>query len=105
MATDTLPADYHAFLQTIKTRVQQAQPQAVVAVNRELIVLYWHIGKAIVARQEKEGWSSGVIDRPSKDLHAAFPQMKGFSPRNFGYMKLFAQTYPDASILQQAVAK
>ncbi len=80
--------------------MQQAQLKAVVAVNRELIVLYWHIGKAIVARQEKEGWGSGVIDRLSKDLHAAFPQMKGFSPRNLGSMKLFAQTYPDASIVQ-----
>jgi predicted nuclease of restriction endonuclease-like (RecB) superfamily len=102
---DILPSDYHAFLQSIKTRVQQAQLKAVVAVNTELIMLYWQIGREILERQGKEGWGTGVIDRLAKDLHAAFPQMKGFSPRNLGYMKRFAQTYPDASILQQAVAK
>jgi hypothetical protein len=97
---DILPSDYHAFLQSIKTRVQQAQLKAVVAVNTELIVLYWQIGREILARQEKEGWGTGVIDRLAKDLHAAFPHMKGFSPRNLGYMKRFAQTYSDESILQ-----
>jgi predicted nuclease of restriction endonuclease-like (RecB) superfamily len=105
VATDILPADYQAFLQSIKTRVQQARLKAVVAVNQELIVLYWQIGREILARQEQEGWGTGVIDRLSKDLHAAFPHMKGFSQRNLGYMKRFAQTYPDESILQQAVAK
>jgi predicted nuclease of restriction endonuclease-like (RecB) superfamily len=105
VTTEKLPADYQAFLQSIKTRVQQAQLKAVVAVNQELIVLYWQIGKEILARQEQEGWGTGVIDRLSKDLHAAFPHMKGFSQRNLGYMKRFAQTYPDESILQQAVAK
>jgi predicted nuclease of restriction endonuclease-like (RecB) superfamily len=105
VTTERLPSDYQAFLQSIKTRVQQAQLKAVVAINTELIVLYWQIGKEILDRQEKEGWGTGVIDRLAKDLHAAFPQMKGFSPRNLGYMKRFAQTYPDESILQQAVAK
>jgi hypothetical protein len=73
VTTDILPADYQAFLQSIKTRVQQAQLKAVVAVNQELIVLYWQIGKEILARQEQEGWRTGVIDRLAKDLHAAFP--------------------------------
>jgi DUF1016 N-terminal domain len=74
---DILPSDYHAFLQSIKTRVQQAQLKAVVAVNTELIMLYWQIGREILERQGKEGWGTGVIDRLAKDLHAAFPQMKG----------------------------
>jgi predicted nuclease of restriction endonuclease-like (RecB) superfamily len=105
VTTDIIPSDYQSFLQTIKTRVQQAQLKAVVAVNKELIVLYWHIGKEILARQEKEGWGSGVINRLAADLHAAFPQMKGFSSRNLGYMKLFAQTYTDETILQPLSAK
>ena len=79
MATDIISADYQSFLQSIKIRVQQAQLKAVVAVNTELIVLYWQIGKEILARQEKEGWGTKVIDRLSVDLHAAFPQLKGFS--------------------------
>jgi predicted nuclease of restriction endonuclease-like (RecB) superfamily len=90
VTTEKLPSDYQAFLHSIKTRVQQAQLKAVVAVNTELIVLYWQIGREILQRQETEGWGTGVIDRFSKDLHAAFPQMKGFSPRNLGYMKRFA---------------
>jgi hypothetical protein len=55
MATGTLPSDYQAFLQSIKARVQQAQLRAVVAVNKELILLYWQIGKAILTRQKREG--------------------------------------------------
>ncbi len=105
MGKDLLPSDYHAFLATIKTRIQQAQLKAVVAVNTELILLYWQIGKAILARQQEQGWGTGVIEQLSKDLHAAFPQMKGFSLRNLGYMKVFAQTYPDESFLQQVAAK
>jgi predicted nuclease of restriction endonuclease-like (RecB) superfamily len=105
MGKDLLPSDYSTFLHTIKTRIQQAQLRAVVAVNTELILLYWQIGRAILERQQTQGWGSGVIEQLSKDLHAAFPQMKGFSPRNLGYMKVFAKTYPDETILQQVVAK
>lgn len=105
MTHEIIPTDYQAFLHTIKTRVQEAQVRAVLAVNTELILLYWYIGNEILARQTKEGWGTGVIARLSRDLHAAFPQMKGFSPRNLGYMKVFASTYPDEAILQQLVAK
>jgi predicted nuclease of restriction endonuclease-like (RecB) superfamily len=105
MTKDLLPTDYQAFLHSIKTRVQQAQLQAVLAVNEELILLYWHIGKDILARQQREGWGAGVIVRLSRDLHTAFPQMKGFSERNLGYMKLFAATYPDVAFLQQLATK
>src|SRR5579872_1076977 len=105
MRKDILPSDYEAFLQSIKTRVQQAQFQALIAVNKELIFLYWHIGRGILERQEKQGWGTGVIGQLSHDLHAAFPQMKGFSLRNLGYMKAFALAYPDEQILQEVLAK
>jgi predicted nuclease of restriction endonuclease-like (RecB) superfamily len=105
VTTERLPADYQAFLQSIKTRVQQAQLKAVVAVNTELIVLYWQIGKQILDRQEKEGWGTKVIDRLSADLHAAFPQMKGFSIRNLKYMRSFAETYPDQQFVQEVLAQ
>lgn len=105
MTDKMLPSDYQTFLHTIKTRVQQAQLHAVLAVNKELIYLYWHIGKEILARQEKEGWGANVIGRLSRDLHAAFPQMKGFSPRNLGYMKAFASAYTDEAFLQQVATK
>lgn len=105
MSKDILPSDYEAFLQSIKTQVQQAQLQALVAVNKELILLYWHIGRGILERQEKQGWGTRVIEQLSRDLHAAFSQIKGFSLRNLGYMKVFAKAYPDEQILQQVVAK
>jgi predicted nuclease of restriction endonuclease-like (RecB) superfamily len=61
-----------------------------VAVNRELIILYWHIGNAIWKRQQDQAWGAKVIEQLSRDLHAAFPYMKGFSPRNLQYMRTFA---------------
>ena len=65
MSQDILPSDYDAFLQSIKTRVQQAQFQAIVAVNKELILLYWHIGRGILERQKEQGWGAKVIDHLS----------------------------------------
>jgi predicted nuclease of restriction endonuclease-like (RecB) superfamily len=105
VAADILPSDYPAFFQSIKTRVQQAQLRAVVAVNKELILLYWQIGKTILTRQQREGWGAKVIDRLSADLHAAFPQMKGFSPRNLKYMRAFAKAYPEEPFVQQVAAQ
>src|SRR2546421_2070815 len=105
MNKDILPSDYEAFLQSIKARVQQAQFQALVAVNKELIFLYWHIGRGILERQEKQGWGTKVIDHLSEDLHHAFPQMKGFSPRNLKYMRAFAEAYPDEQFVQVVLAQ
>src|SRR5579863_1697620 len=105
MTETLLPSDYPSFLSSIKEQVQRARLQAVLSVNRELILLYWHIGREIIKQQEQLGWGSGVIERLSRDLHAAFPEMRGFSPRNLGYMKLFARAYPDEAILQAALAK
>ncbi len=85
--------------------MQHAQLKALVAVNRELIVLYWHIGQSILERQQREAWGTKVVDRLSQDLHAAFPQMRGFSPRNLKYMRAFAEAYHDEQIVQQLAAQ
>ena len=105
MTNELIPSDYQAFLQSIKTRVQQAQLKALVAVNRELILLYWQIGRGILERQEQQGWGAKVIDQLSRDLHAAFPQMKGFSFRNLKYMRAFAAAYQDEIFVQQVAAQ
>ena len=105
MTDDLQPTDYQAFLGSIKTRVQQAQLQAVLAVNKELILLYWHIGRSILERQKAQGWGAKVIDQLSADLHRAFPQMKGFSQRNLKYMRAFAEAYPDLEFVQQVAAQ
>jgi predicted nuclease of restriction endonuclease-like (RecB) superfamily len=74
-------------------------------VNRELILLYWQIGSDILVRQQTEGWGAKVIDRLSRDLLHEFPDMKGFSVRNLKYMRKFADTYCDDSIVQELLAQ
>jgi len=101
----TLPAGYPEFIAELKARIRSAQVRAVVSVNRELILLYWQIGSDILARQQTEGWGAKVIDRLSRDLIHEFPDMKGFSVRNLKYMRKFAETYRDASIVQQLAAQ
>lgn len=103
--SELLPQDYPAFLQSLKERIRQAQVRAALSVNRELVLLYWQIGREILNRQEQEGWGAKVIDRLAQDLRQAFPQMKGFSPRNLKYMRAFAQAYPEEAFVQQAAAQ
>lgn len=97
--------EYVAFLEALKQRIRSAQVKAALAVNRELVLLYWQIGRDILTRQEKEGWGSKVIQQLAKDLKREFPNMKGFSSRNLNYMRAFAQAYPDEQIVQQVAAQ
>jgi predicted nuclease of restriction endonuclease-like (RecB) superfamily len=93
--------DYAEFLQVLKTRIQQAQIRAALSVNRELVVLYWHIGREILQKQQAQGWGAKVIDRLAKDLRREFPDMKGFSRTNLLYMRAFAEAYQDEPFVQQ----
>lgn len=97
--------DYGDWLQALKSRIQQARQRAVLAVNSELLSLYWQLGREILQRQNAQGWGSKVIDRLAADLRSAFPDMKGFSPRNLKYMRAFAEAWPDGQIVQQAAAQ
>ena len=105
MASDLIPDDYTAWLADLKARIHQAQQRATLSVNRELISLYWQLGKDILARQADQGWGAKVIERLSRDLRAAFPEMKGFSRANLLYMRAFAEAWPDPAIVQQAVGQ
>jgi len=96
-----VPEGYQALLGDLKERIRAAQVRAALSVNRELILLYWRIGQAIRERQETHGWGAQVINRLSADLRLAFPDMKGFSPRNLQYMRTFAGVYLDPEIAQQ----
>ncbi len=100
----SIPDGYADWLSALKTRIHSAQQRATLAVNRELVLLYWQIGQDILARQSAQGWGAKVIERLSQDLRTAFPEMKGFSPRNLKYMRSFAEAWPDAEFVQQAVA-
>lgn len=101
----TPPEGYGEWLTDLKGRIHNAQQRATLAVNRELVQLYWQIGNDILIRQAQQGWGAKVIERLAQDLRTAFPDMKGFSPRNLKYMRAFAEAWPDAAIVQQAVAQ
>jgi len=100
-----LPSRYPELLESLKTRIRQAQVRAALSVNRELVLLYWNIGKEILQKQEQEGWGAKVIDCLALDLEREFPEMKGFSPRNLKYIRAFAEAWPDEQIVQQLVAQ
>lgn len=95
-------ADYAKFVTELKKKIRSAQFKAALAVNRELIHLYWDIGKEIVERKEKDGWGSGVIDKIARDIQNEFPGIEGFSRTNMGRMRAFYLAY---SIYPQAVGK
>jgi predicted nuclease of restriction endonuclease-like (RecB) superfamily len=99
------PEGYADWLAELKARIHTAQQRATLAVNRELVRLYWHIGRDILARQAAQGWGAKVIERLAHDLRTAFPEMKGFSRANLMYMRAFAEAWPDAEIVQQAVGQ
>lgn len=100
--TTFLPDNYDDFVRSLKERIRSAQIRAALAVNAELIRLYWEIGREILDRQAVEGWGAKVIERLAKDLREAFPDMGGFSRTNLTYMRLFAETYPEPEFVHQA---
>ena len=100
-----LPENYGDFLESLKQRVRLSQVRAALAVNQELIMLYWHMGQEISSNMNKKKWGSKVVDRLSNDLKREFPEMSGFSLRNLQYMRSFAAAYPDEAIMQQVVAQ
>jgi predicted nuclease of restriction endonuclease-like (RecB) superfamily len=102
---DLLPKGYAEFLGQLKERIRSAQLRASLAVNRELVLRYWEIGRDILTRQEHEGWRAKVIDRLAADLRRAYPDMTGLSPRNLKYMRAFAEDWPDEAIVQAPLAQ
>lgn len=99
------PAGYVDWLADLKLRVHAAQQRATLAVNGELVSLYWQIGRDILARQTAQGWGAKVIERLAHDLRTAFPEMKGFSRTNLLYMRAFAEAWPAFEIVQQPVGQ
>ncbi|OGH57653.1 MAG: hypothetical protein A3G34_13935 [Candidatus Lindowbacteria bacterium RIFCSPLOWO2_12_FULL_62_27] len=100
-----LPKDYAEVLRRIKERIGRERLRTVLAANAAMVTLYWDIGREILDRQDKAGWGAKVIDRLAVDLREAFPDMKGFSPRNLKYMRAFAAAWPNKSIVQRVVAQ
>jgi predicted nuclease of restriction endonuclease-like (RecB) superfamily len=96
---------YTLFLTDIKAKIQQAQYEAMKAVNIQLVGLYWEIGQSIVEKQAQQGWGKSVVENLSKDLQAEFPNMRGLSARNLWLMADFYTEYNSFEFLQSLIAE
>lgn len=100
-----MPADYADWFAEIKGRIQGERLRLVLASNSVMVMLYWDIGQRIMHKQAEQGYGAKVIDRLAADLRQAFPEMKGFSPRNLKYMRAFASAWPDRELVQATLAQ
>lgn len=100
-----LPEGYDLWRKDIEALIDTAKLKTVISVNQSMLSLYWSIGKQILDKQEKLGWGRQVIEQLSKDLVSRYPDDRGYSKRNLGYMKSFAMQYPDFPFLQVPLAK
>lgn len=100
-----MPNGYISFLDELKGFIKKEKLVTILNANQRMILMYWHIGKAILIKQDAEGWGAKTIDRLSVDLKNAFPEETGFSPRNLKYMRKFAESWADIEIVQRTVAQ
>ncbi len=107
MKQSTIPHEQHylAFLDDVKSEIRKARVQVARAANRELIQLYWTLGKAIADKQEQLGWGKSVVEQLAKDLKNNFEGRRGFSTQNLWYMRQFYIEYQDDVNLQQLVGE
>ena len=104
--SELLPDNYPEFLRNLKAKIQARQTRAILAVNRELIVLYWEIGQQIVERQETAGWGDAVITQLERDLKREMPDLEGFSRRNLHRMRsLYLTCCEQGETVPQLVAQ
>lgn len=96
---------YSKFLYDLKNRIREAQISALKSINKELILLYWDIGKAIIEKQNQEKWGSSVIENLAKDLQSEFPGIKGFSSRNLWLMRDLYESYKSNKKMQTLSAE
>ena len=99
------PNEYLHFRNDIMRRIRSAQYEAMRAVNKEMISLYWEIGKQITERQKQLGWGKSVVENLSRDIQEEFPGIQGFGQRNIRNMVRFFSEYQSNEILQPLVAE
>ena len=103
--SNQLPADYAVLLAEVKERVRSAQYEALEAVNKELVALYWDIGKLIVIHQTNTEHGTAIAEQLAADLRQEFPGVSGYSRRNVFYMRDFYLAYCNLSKVQPLVAQ
>ncbi len=97
---EPIPHEYNEWLISLKTQIHAAQQRAALAVNHELVRLYWNIGSDISYRCKTQGWGSKIIQQLADDLKREFPNMKGFSVTNLKYMRMLAESWSLEEISQ-----
>lgn len=97
--------EFKIFVKDVKARIREAQYAALKVVNRELIQLYWDIGKMIVLKQDELGWGKAVVENLANDLQKEFPDVRGFSSQNLWYMRKFYTEYSNSKKLQPLVGE
>ena len=102
---DFLTEDYNNFIENLKGLVSSSKYKAARSVNKELVILYHSLGQQILRKQSEEGWGAKIIQKISKDLSNAYPEMKGFSIANLHNMRRFAELYSSIEIIQQAAGE
>lgn len=93
--------DYALTLSDLKNQILECQQKAALAINKELIRLYWEIGKVIVEKQKTRDWKPDAIQQLAKDLQHEFPKIKGFSKANIFRMKAFFMANKKVSQISQ----
>jgi predicted nuclease of restriction endonuclease-like (RecB) superfamily len=94
-----LPEGYREFIVSLKDRIRSAQIKAAVSVNRELILLYWQIGRELGEKVDAGSWGAKVIDTLARDLQSEFPGTGGFSRTNLYRMRAFYAAYPEIPVI------
>lgn len=100
-----LSGNYQILLNDLTDRIRSAQYEALKAVNRHQLELYWYIGEKILEKQAKEGWGKSVVEQLSKDIQSAFPGIRGYSSRNLWMMRKWVEVYSKSKFLQPLVAE
>ncbi|MHB8259527.1 MAG: PDDEXK nuclease domain-containing protein [Bacteroidia bacterium] len=98
-----LQTNYPKILDALKAKIRQARIRATIAINVELLQLYWEIGNTILEQQKAEGWGAKIIDKLALDLKMEFSDFKGLSVRNLKYMRAFAEAYPEFISISQSI--
>lgn len=98
-------ADYSNFIVEIKDKIRKSQYEAMKAVNKTLINLYWGIGQEIYIQQQEKGWGKSIVEVLAKEIKKDFPEVKGFSARNLWRMRNLYVEYKDNKILPPLVAE
>ncbi len=100
-----LSSAYLNFKKEITARIRSAQYEALKAVNKEIIALYWEVGKRITEQQTTLGWGKSVVENLSRDIQKEFPGIQGFGVRNMWDMARFYTEYQSNEFLQPLVAE